>query len=190
MRRAVGRGALWLLRNALVVAVAIAVAPVTLVAVGAAGYAWWRGWTPQRLYRAVVWCLPMAVAWLAAVVVWPVRVNAPAMPGTDAIVMGYPGGGAFVATPARIRELIQLNGPDIYNSATVNREVYTVRASVEQGNTGGPLIDLNGQVLGVVFGSATDGSDTGFVLTAREVALQLAHVGDTTPVSTGPCVPG
>jgi S1-C subfamily serine protease len=116
--------------------------------------------------------------------------NAPAMPGTDAIVMGYPGGGAFVATPARIRELIQLNGPDIYNSATVNREVYTVRASVEQGNTGGPLIDLNGQVLGVVFGSATDGSDTGFVLTAREVALQLAHVGDTTPVSTRPCVPG
>jgi S1-C subfamily serine protease len=116
--------------------------------------------------------------------------NAPAMPGIDAIVMGYPGGGAFVATPARIRELIQLNGPDIYNSATVNREVYTVRATVEQGNTGGPLIDLNGQVLGVVFGSATDGSDTGFVLTAREVALQLAHVGDTAPVSTGPCVPG
>jgi S1-C subfamily serine protease len=116
--------------------------------------------------------------------------NAPATPGTDAIVMGYPGGGAFVATPARIRELIQLNGPDIYRSATVNREVYTVRASVEQGNTGGPLIDLNGQVLGVVFGSATDGSDTGFVLTAREVARQLAHIGDTAPVSTGPCVPG
>ena len=85
MRRAVGRGALWLLRNALVVAVAIAVAPVTLVAVGAASYAWWRGWTPRRLYRAVVWCLPMAVAWLAAVVVWPVRVNAPAMPGGAAV---------------------------------------------------------------------------------------------------------
>jgi hypothetical protein len=85
MRRAVGRGALWLLRNALVVAVAIAVAPVTLVAVGAAGYAWWRGWTPRRLYRAVVWCLPMAVAWLAAVVVWPVRVSAPAMPGGAAV---------------------------------------------------------------------------------------------------------
>ena len=85
MRRAVGRGALWLLRNALVVAVAIAVAPVTLVAVGAAGYAWWRGWTPRRLYRAVVWCLPMTVAWLAAVVVWPVRVNAPTMPGGAAV---------------------------------------------------------------------------------------------------------
>jgi hypothetical protein len=80
VRRAVGRGFLWLLRNAVVAAVAIAVAPVTLVAVGAAGYAWWRGWTPRRLYRAAVWCLPMAVAWLTAVAVWPVRVGA-APPG-------------------------------------------------------------------------------------------------------------
>jgi len=114
--------------------------------------------------------------------------NAPARSGTEAIVMGYPGGGGFVATPARIRELIELSGPDIYRSATINREVYTVRASVEQGNSGGPLIDLNGQVLGVVFGAAVDDNDTGFVLTAKEVAAQLAHIGDTAPVATGQCV--
>lgn len=114
--------------------------------------------------------------------------NAPVKSGAEAIVMGYPGGGGFVATPARIRELIELSGPDIYRNATVNREVYTVRASVEQGNSGGPLIDLNGQVLGVVFGAAVDDNDTGFVLTAKEVAAQLAHIGDTTPVATGQCV--
>jgi S1-C subfamily serine protease len=114
--------------------------------------------------------------------------NTPVTSGTQAIVMGYPGGGGFVATPARIRELIELSGPDIYRSATVNREVYTVRASVEQGNSGGPLIDLNGQVLGVVFGAAVDDNDTGFVLTAKEVAAQLAHIGDTAPVATGECV--
>ena len=112
----------------------------------------------------------------------------PVTSGTEAIVMGYPGGGGFMATPARIRELIELNGPDIYRSATINREVYTVRANVEQGNSGGPLIDLNGQVLGVVFGAAVDDNDTGFVLTAKEVAAQLAHIGDTAPVSTGACV--
>jgi S1-C subfamily serine protease len=115
-------------------------------------------------------------------------VNAPVTSGTEAVVMGYPGGGGFVATPARIRELIELNGPDIYRGATINREVYTVRASVEQGNSGGPLIDLNGQVLGVVFGAAVDDNDTGFVLTAKEVATQLAHIGDTAPVATGACV--
>jgi S1-C subfamily serine protease len=114
--------------------------------------------------------------------------NTPVTSGTQAIVMGYPGGGGFVPTPARIRELIELSGPDIYRSATVNREVYTVRASVEQGNSGGPLIDLNGEVLGVVFGAAVDDNDTGFVLTAKEVAAQLAHIGDTAPVATGECV--
>ncbi|HWF70180.1 MAG TPA: acid resistance serine protease MarP [Mycobacterium sp.] len=114
--------------------------------------------------------------------------NTPVTSGTEAIVMGYPGGGGFVATPARIRELIELSGPDIYRSATVNREVYTVRASVEQGNSGGPLIDLNGQVLGVVFGAAVDDNDTGFVLTAKEVAAQLSHIGDSAPVATGECV--
>jgi S1-C subfamily serine protease len=114
--------------------------------------------------------------------------NSPVTSGTEAVVMGYPGGGGFVATPARIRELIELSGPDIYRSATINREVYTVRAGVEQGNSGGPLIDLNGQVLGVVFGAAVDDNDTGFVLTAKEVAAQLAHIGDTAPVPTGACV--
>jgi S1-C subfamily serine protease len=113
----------------------------------------------------------------------------PAAPGAEAIVMGYPGGGAFVATPARIRELIELEGPDIYQSAKkIKREVYSIRASVEQGNSGGPLIDLNGQVLGVVFGVEINQNDTGFVLTAKEVAAQLAHIGDTAPVSTGQCV--
>jgi S1-C subfamily serine protease len=115
-------------------------------------------------------------------------VDTPVTSGTQAIVMGYPGGGGFLATPARIRELIELSGPDIYRGATVNREVYTVRASVEQGNSGGPLIDLNGQVLGVVFGAAVDDNDTGFVLTAKEVAAQLAHIGDTAQVATGECV--
>ncbi|BBZ11677.1 acid resistance serine protease MarP [Mycobacterium branderi] len=108
--------------------------------------------------------------------------------GTDALVLGYPGGGGFVATPARVREIIELSGPDIYRDATVNREVYTIRATVEQGNSGGPLIDLNGKVLGVVFGAAVDDNDTGFVLTAKEVAGQLAKIGDTAPVGTGACV--
>ncbi|MBV9350950.1 MAG: trypsin-like serine protease, partial [Mycobacterium sp.] len=65
---------------------------------------------------------------------------------------------------------------------------YTVRATVEQGNSGGPLVDLNGRVLGVVFGAAVDDNDTGFVLTAKEVSSQLAKIGDTQPVGTGVCV--
>jgi len=109
--------------------------------------------------------------------------------GTDAVVMGYPGGGAFTATPARIREIIQLKGPDIYHSNTVTREVYTIRGTVRQGNSGGPLIDRDGRVLGVVFGAAVDDADTGFVLTANEVAKQMAKVGNSAKVPTGTCIP-
>jgi S1-C subfamily serine protease len=111
-----------------------------------------------------------------------------AQTGTDAVVMGYPGGGDFTPTPARIRETINLNGPDIYHTTTVTREVYTVRGTVRQGNSGGPLIDRDGRVLGVVFGAAVDDADTGFVLTAKEVAKQLAKIGDTAKVPTGKCI--
>jgi S1-C subfamily serine protease len=102
--------------------------------------------------------------------------------------MGYPGGGDFAATPARVRETIELKGPDIYRTTTVSREVYTIRGTVRQGNSGGPMIDRNGKVLGVVFGAAVDDADTGFVLTASEVSRQMATVGSTQRVPTGVCV--
>jgi S1-C subfamily serine protease len=112
----------------------------------------------------------------------------PAATGTDGIVMGYPGGGDFAATPARVRETIELNGPDIYRTTTVTREVYTIRGTVRQGNSGGPMIDKEGKVLGVVFGAAVDDADTGFVLTAKEVGRRMAKIGGTERVATGTCI--
>ena len=110
VQRAVGRGVFWALRIAVVAAAAVAVAPVTLVAVGAAGCAWWRGWTPRRVFELAAWCLPMAVGWLIAVVVWPVRVVASTRPGHAAGPRGAPppgvGPGAvwfrMVAAPYRL----------------------------------------------------------------------------------------
>jgi hypothetical protein len=73
VRRAMGRGIFWLARVTAAIAVAVALAPVTLVAAGAYAYGWWRGAPPRRIYLAALWCLPMVVAWLAAVAAWPVR---------------------------------------------------------------------------------------------------------------------
>jgi len=114
--------------------------------------------------------------------------DGPANTGTDALVLGYPGGGDFVATPARIREVIELNGPDIYRTTTVTRQVYTIRGTVRQGDSGGPLLDLDAKVLGVVFGAAVDDPETGFVLTAKQVASQIARAGGTQQVPTGACI--
>jgi S1-C subfamily serine protease len=87
-----------------------------------------------------------------------------------------------------VRERIELNGPDIYQKSTVSRHVYTIRGQVRQGNSGGPMIDREGRVLGVVFGAAVDDPDTGFVLRYSEIARQLMNVNNTAPVATGACV--
>jgi len=72
VRRALGRGLLGLLPWLAAAAVAVLLAPVTLVAAGSAAFGWWRGWPPRRLYAAAAASLPMVVAWLAAVAAWPV----------------------------------------------------------------------------------------------------------------------
>jgi S1-C subfamily serine protease len=109
--------------------------------------------------------------------------------GASAIVLGYPLDGPYQAAAARVRDRIQLRGPDIYDTRrNVQREVYTIRARVRSGNSGGPLVDPDGQVLGVVFGAAVDDADTGFVLTADEIADELAAgLAGTAAVGTGPC---
>jgi S1-C subfamily serine protease len=112
----------------------------------------------------------------------------PATTGESAIVLGYPLDGPYTATPARLRSEISLRGPNIYNDQTVVRDVYTVRAQVRSGNSGGPMIDPDGFVLGVVFGAAVDSTDTGFALTAKEVGDEAAAAPRLTQaVDAGAC---
>lgn len=112
----------------------------------------------------------------------------PAETGDDAIVVGYPLDGPFTPTAARIRDVRQVKGPDIYDRQTVIREVYMIRAKVRSGNSGGPLLAGDGHVIGVVFAAAVDDPDTGFALTAREAAsVATAGANRTVAVSTGPC---
>jgi S1-C subfamily serine protease len=108
--------------------------------------------------------------------------------GQDAIVLGYPLDGPYTARAARVRQRIQLNGPDIYGTQKVTRDVYTIRSTVKSGNSGGPLINPNGQVIGVVFGAAVDDPETGFALTTAEVSKVVQQARSLfRPVSTGSC---
>jgi S1-C subfamily serine protease len=108
--------------------------------------------------------------------------------GQDGIVLGYPLDGGYQAAAARVRDQINLRGPDIYDTNQVEREVFTLRALVQSGNSGGPLVDPQGHVIGVIFGAATDRSETGFALTAAEVSEEAkAAPGLSREVSTGNC---
>ncbi|GAB3869169.1 MarP family serine protease [Kibdelosporangium lantanae] len=108
--------------------------------------------------------------------------------GDSSIVLGYPLDGPYTASPSRISERIMLRGPDIYDAQTVTRDVFTVRALVQSGNSGGPLVDTNGNVIGVVFGAATDTNTTGFALTAKEVRDEVDGAPRMTQrVGTGAC---
>jgi S1-C subfamily serine protease len=104
--------------------------------------------------------------------------------GQNAVVLGYPKDGPFDAEPARVRSQQQIRGGDIYGNSGDARQVYAVRSLVRSGNSGGPLIDTSGRVLGVVFASAIDSADTGFVLTAAEVSPD-AKAGRTATATVG-----
>jgi S1-C subfamily serine protease len=112
----------------------------------------------------------------------------PAKQGQDAIVLGYPLDGPYNASAARIRQRMNLPGPNIYDDMHVVRDVYTVYATVRSGNSGGPLIDPSGNVLGVVFGAAVDDSQTGFALTAQQVLSTIPNAATLyRSVSTDQC---
>jgi S1-C subfamily serine protease len=90
--------------------------------------------------------------------------------GDQAVVAGFPENGPFTPRAARIREQIEAQGQDIYQRHTVDRQVFSLYAVVEQGNSGGPLLTPSGEVYGVVFAKSLESGDTGYALTASEVA--------------------
>ena len=94
--------------------------------------------------------------------------------GKSAIVAGFPENGGYDVRSARIRGRIQANGPDIYHRGTVGRDVYSLYATVRQGNSGGPLLTPSGEVYGVVFAKSLDDSRTGYALTADEVSEDIS----------------
>ena len=108
--------------------------------------------------------------------------------GDPAVVAGFPGGGRFVAQPVRVRATVTARGDDIYGNAGVEREVYSFRGEIAPGDSGAPLLALDGTVYGMVFGAGIENRTTGYAITGPQLlGIATEGVGATDPVDVGSC---
>lgn len=108
--------------------------------------------------------------------------------GASAIVAGYPLNHPLTMYPASVGASIDAYGPNIYQTSVVHRQIFPIHADVQPGNSGGPLVASDGKVYGMVFAASTSVADSGYALTAGEIATDVqAGEQSTAPVSTQLC---
>ena len=108
--------------------------------------------------------------------------------GTQGAAIGYPGGGPEEVSAAVINRQVTAEGRDIYGENLVTRSIWIAQANVRPGNSGGPLVDLNGNVVGVIFAASTSTEGQAYALTDAEVQPDINQAeGHTQAVPVGPC---
>lgn len=109
--------------------------------------------------------------------------------GTTTAILGFPGGGELTIRPGVVlRDQIAL-GRDIYGGDVVSRKIYALQASIQTGNSGGPVVLPSGEVAGIIFGGAVDKQTVAYALTSEAVADDLARaLKQNSSVRSGPCL--
>jgi S1-C subfamily serine protease len=105
--------------------------------------------------------------------------------GGSAAVLGYPENGPYALAPARIGETRKTISEDSYGRGPVEREIVAIGGVVRSGNSGGPVVNDRGEVVGTVFAATTNGTPGGFAIPAELVSDALRQT--RAAVATGPC---
>jgi S1-C subfamily serine protease len=113
------------------------------------------------------------------------RLDPSASPGTSAAILGYPENGPFEARPGRLGATETVTTEDSYGRGPTERRVTSLRGRVRSGNSGGPLVDGDGDVVTTIFAAAASGANTGYGVPAGIIRQSLARASG--PVDTGPC---
>lgn len=109
--------------------------------------------------------------------------------GSPAAFAGYPHGGPFQSKPATVQDIATVLVPDIYGNNPTPDDVYRLAGDVQPGNSGGPLLTVDGLVAGVIFAKATSDAALGFAIPMDDlnpVAAQAPSLTDA--VSPGQCI--
>jgi S1-C subfamily serine protease len=112
----------------------------------------------------------------------------PVTPNEIGFVVGYPNGGNLRTMPVSVTSEFESIGTDIDGNGETRREVIVFGGDVKPGNSGGPLLNDQGQVLGVVFAADAENKNTGYALAPSEVAKLVSETSSVMQaIETGEC---
>jgi len=116
----------------------------------------------------------------------PLELGTPEV-GGEGVAIGHPGGQDVArVAPVRIDRRGPAIGRDLYGRETVERQLLFLAAALRPGDSGGPVVDPVGRVVGIVFAISPDDPTTAYALDVEEVRVALA--APRRPGEVGPCL--
>jgi len=90
-------------------------------------------------------------------------------------------------SPSKVVRRVTADIGDIYDRPAAPRQILVLSSDLQPGDSGAPLVNGSGQVVGVAFAVANLRRSTAFAVASEEVTPVLARprAGAT---STGPCI--
>jgi S1-C subfamily serine protease len=107
--------------------------------------------------------------------------------GTSAAILGFPGNGPYDVRAGRLGQTREVITQDAYGRGPVRRSIASLRGAVRSGNSGGPMVDEQGDVVTTVFAATTSGPRGGFGVPNAIVRSTLRKARGSAGVSTGAC---
>ena len=94
---------------------------------------------------------------------------------------------AIEGIPYRILRLVTARSGDIYNEGEVLREALEIEARVSPGDSGAPLLDRNGAMVGLLFAGSEGVEDSAWALHVSEIEAFLEGAWRSGEVDRGRC---
>ncbi len=182
--RSGSEGSGWVTSNHRVVTNAHVVAGASRIAVQP------RGKGPAHMAKLIAFdpARDVAVLHVDGLHAKPLHIRQRLSHGDSAVAAGFPGNGPYTLAPARVRRVLTARGLDIYGRHATQRRIYSLRATVQSGDSGGPLLDQHGRVAGMIFARSTAHQKTGYALTMHELEPVLKRSASQRAVSSGQCM--